>query len=330
MALVAVAGLCAAQATPADKPARVFATQEEFNLASSIDKEPTPAGRLQKLEQWKKEYPTTNFADVRRRGFLVAYSQLGKPREAFNAALDILKEDNPNDELALRSVLAMIQGIQGPTPDEYQTAIRIAQQIVSNADVIYAADKKPAEQTDAQWNDLKKAMRPYAQKTIGWVYFVQKDLPKSETELIKALEMDPNQAATASTLPASGTGRRATSSVSRNRLRPWSVSWPRCGGRSWPVSPSPSSWPRRAGGGSRARRSVRWRPWPRRPGPSRSARPAPGSSSRTRATSWGRWRARSTTSSGDWSRCSPSSASSWPTRRTSCARRSPWRGRPSR
>jgi tetratricopeptide (TPR) repeat protein len=209
MALVAVAGFCAAQEKPADaKPQRQFATAAEYELASSIDKEPTPAGRLQKLEQWKKEYPTTNFADVRRRGFLVAYSQLGRPRDAFNAALDILKEDNPNDELALRTVLAMIQGIQGPTPDEYQTAIRIAQQIVNNADVIYAADKKPTDQSDAQWSDLKKAMRPYAQKTIGWVYFVQKDLPKSEAELKKALEMDPTQAATAYLLAQAYFGQR--------------------------------------------------------------------------------------------------------------------------
>jgi len=199
MALIAVAGLCAAQEKPpADaKPARVFATQPEFDLASSIDKEPTPAGRLAKLEQWKKEYPNTNFADVRRRGFLVAYSQLNRPREAFNAALDILKEDNPNDDLALRSVLLTIQQMQNPTPDEYQTAIRIAQQIVNNADAIYAPDKKPADQSDAQWSELKKAMPPYAQKTVGWVYFVQKDFPKSEVELKKALEMDPNQAPTA-------------------------------------------------------------------------------------------------------------------------------------
>src|SRR5581483_489256 len=64
----------------------------------------------------------------------------------------------------------------------------------NDSDKVFAASNKPGNQTDAQWGTMKGVMVPLAQKTIGFVYFQKKDWPRAETELTKALKLDPTQA----------------------------------------------------------------------------------------------------------------------------------------
>jgi hypothetical protein len=48
--------------------------------------------------------------------------------------------------------------------------------------------------TDAQWTSAKQPMQAYAQKTIGYIDVLRKDNAKAEADLIKALQMNPNDA----------------------------------------------------------------------------------------------------------------------------------------
>src|ERR1700726_5326022 len=64
--------------------------EAEQTLVTSIPKETTPAGRLAKLEEWSKKYPTSDLADERRQEYLAVYEQLNRPKERLDTATDIL------------------------------------------------------------------------------------------------------------------------------------------------------------------------------------------------------------------------------------------------
>src|SRR5580658_8078464 len=125
---IGVAGTGRGQAPPAsdkDKPAAFnWKDNNEFLDADAANKEADPAKRLALLEKWKKDYPATDPAIlvVRQNMFLVAYSTLQKAREAFDEALEILK-DRPKDFPALYATVQMATALKpAPTPQELDIA----------------------------------------------------------------------------------------------------------------------------------------------------------------------------------------------------------------
>src|ERR1035438_6620815 len=72
----------------------------EYDLYDAIQKDTNPQTRLEKLNQWKDKYPSSDFSDLRQTAFLTTYAPLGKVQEALNTAKEILAA-NPNDFAAL-------------------------------------------------------------------------------------------------------------------------------------------------------------------------------------------------------------------------------------
>ncbi len=197
LALVAFLSYAVAQDTP---PAKKPPSQAEYDLIQKVSKEADPNARLALEDQWAKDFPNSDYADTRRTAYLITYQQLKRPRDAFNMASEILKTD-PNNVLALTTIVSYIYALQPPTAADLDTAEKTCNYILSNLDTIYAPDKKPANQTAEQWAQTKAAIKPYAQRTIGWIYLTRKDYPRAEKELETALQSDPTQA-TASQLLA--------------------------------------------------------------------------------------------------------------------------------
>jgi len=188
-ALIALAACGAAQ-----EKKKEWKDQAEYQLVDGLNKETNPTTRLGMLEKWTKDYPSTDFQDLRRKAYLITYQQLNRPKDAFNAATEVLQKDDPNDILALSAIVGGVYQMNPPAAPELDTAEKTARYILANLDTIYAPDKKPAGQTDEQWAQVKPQMRPYAQRTIGYTYFVRKDNVKAEDELTKALQLNPNDA----------------------------------------------------------------------------------------------------------------------------------------
>src|SRR5579872_5981237 len=67
----------------------------EYDLYESITKTQDPNQWLGILDKWKAAYPQSDYGDVRRQMYLATYRALNKPRQAFDAAQEVLK-DHPN------------------------------------------------------------------------------------------------------------------------------------------------------------------------------------------------------------------------------------------
>ena len=172
----------------------------EYDLYQSITKTQDPNQWLATLDKWKQQYPNSDFADVRRIMYLGTYRQLKRPGEAFDAAQQVLK-DNPNNLVALSAIVGFIYQVvplNGPPLSSEQNAdLDVAQkaatEILGNLDTIYSKENRPPEMTEDQAGKAKPELRTFAQKTLGYIAIVRKDYPTAQTELTKALELDPNQ-----------------------------------------------------------------------------------------------------------------------------------------
>ena len=119
LALIAFLSCAVAQ----DKPEKKPKDQAEYDLITSIDKQPTPAERLARLEKWSKDYPASDFADVRLKAYLITYQQMNRTKDAFSTATEMLKGD-PNDVLALTTILSYIYAFNPPSAQDLDTEIR--------------------------------------------------------------------------------------------------------------------------------------------------------------------------------------------------------------
>jgi hypothetical protein len=174
----------------------------EYDLYEAITKDTNATTRLQSLEKWKTSYPQSEFADVRQKIYLVTYQQQNNHRAAFDTAAGILKTD-PNDQAAIQEILGFVRALMPQQPNatlsaqnkaDLETAEKTARYLLANADAVYGADKKPQGVTDDAWAKTKPTMTNFAQFTLGYIATTEKDNAKAETELTKALQMDPTNA----------------------------------------------------------------------------------------------------------------------------------------
>ncbi len=79
---------------------------------------PIPKTKLEKLQQWLKQYPQTDYVTERRTLLLATYFQLGMAKEAVDVAKQVLADD-PNNFSALFITVSFTQALAGqnPTPD---------------------------------------------------------------------------------------------------------------------------------------------------------------------------------------------------------------------
>jgi tetratricopeptide (TPR) repeat protein len=165
----------------------------EYDLYKPITQTQDPKLWLDTLDKWTKQYPQSELGDIRRQLYLETYRQLGRTREAFNAAVEVLR-DNPNNLFALSTIVGSIYQLTSPSTADLDVAERAATTILANLDGIYAKENRPAEMTDADAAKAKPEMHVFAQKTAGWIDWTRKDFARAEVELAKAIALDPKQA----------------------------------------------------------------------------------------------------------------------------------------
>jgi tetratricopeptide (TPR) repeat protein len=165
----------------------------EYDLYKPITQTQDPKLWLDSLDKWTKQYPQSELGDIRRQLYLETYRQLGRTREAFNAAVEVLR-DNPNNLFALSTIVGSIYQLASPSTADLDVAERAATTILANLDGIYAMENRPTEMTDADAAKAKPEMRVFAQKTAGWIDWTRKDFARAEVELAKAIALDPRQA----------------------------------------------------------------------------------------------------------------------------------------
>ena len=179
-------------ASAQDKKKPDWKDPAEYDLYKPITQTQEPKIWLDSLDKWTRQYPQSELGEVRRQLYLETYRQLSRPREAFNAAIDVLR-DNPNNLFALSTVVGSVYQLNPAAPADLDVAERATTTILANPDGIYARENRPTEMTDAEAAKAKPEMKVFAQKTAGWIDWTRKDFPRAEVELHQAIEMDPKQ-----------------------------------------------------------------------------------------------------------------------------------------
>jgi hypothetical protein len=178
--------------TAQDKKKPDWKDAAEYDLYKPVTQTQDPNVWLDSLDKWTKQYPQSELAGIRRLLYLETYRQLGKTREAFNAAVEVLR-DNPYNLFALSTIVGSIYQLNSPGPGDLDQAERATTTILANLDGIYAKENRPAEMSDADAAKAKPEMKIFAQKTTGWIDWMRKDYARAEIELRKAMDLDPKQ-----------------------------------------------------------------------------------------------------------------------------------------
>jgi hypothetical protein len=79
-----------AQAPTTAAPQKNWKDRAEYDLFDSIQKDTNAKTKLEKLQQWEKQYPTTDYADERQMLYLTTYVALQQPQQAVATAKTIL------------------------------------------------------------------------------------------------------------------------------------------------------------------------------------------------------------------------------------------------
>jgi len=193
--------LSAQNATPAAQQSQKnWKDRAEYDLYETIAKSSDPNVWLATLDKWKAQYPQSDYDDIRRQAYLTAYRQLNRPREALNAAADVLK-DNPNNLAALSAIVGYVYTVVPPnqqtltpqTSADLDAAEMASVRILHNLDTLYLKENRPPDMTDPAAAKAKPELKVFAQKTLGYVALERKDYAKAQAELTRALELDPGQ-----------------------------------------------------------------------------------------------------------------------------------------
>ena len=187
-----VGGALVSSLTAQDKKKPDWKDPAEYDLYKPITQTQDPHIWLDSLDRWSRQYPQSELGEIRRQLYLETYRQLNRPREAFNAAVDVLR-DNPYNLFALTTIVGGIYQLVSPAAADLDIAERATTTILANLDGIYAKENRPNEMTDAEAAKAKPDMRVFAQKTAGWIDWTRKDFARAEVELAKSIALDPRQ-----------------------------------------------------------------------------------------------------------------------------------------
>src|SRR5437868_4314941 len=194
-----------AQAAPQSQPPanaggsgeRQWKDRTEYDLYEAARTATDANVALQKLNEWKEKYPTTNFDKERRTLFLTTYAKLNQTQKAIDAAKDMLQLD-PGDFTALYYVAYFTPQLatatnQPPSADALDQAQKAANSLLNGGiEKQFAADKKPANMSDADWKKARTDIETIAHNTLGFVAMQQKNYAEAEKQYKEALKDNPN------------------------------------------------------------------------------------------------------------------------------------------
>jgi tetratricopeptide (TPR) repeat protein len=161
--------------------------QQECDLYNAILQDNNPKTKLDKLQQWDKQYPDSAFKKVRRTLLITTYAAAGQPKEAVSVAKQSLADD-PKDFNALYYTMFLTRQLYGTNqqPAVLDDGEKAAKALLGDLDTPppgVAADK---------WATLRPALEVLAHVTLGFVGMQRKNWDGAEAELKKALQVKPN------------------------------------------------------------------------------------------------------------------------------------------
>ena len=96
-------------------PQKNWKDRAEYDLYVSIGQDTNPKTRLEKLKQWEKKYPKTEWIDARRTAFLTTYAALNDRQERRGSGQDRSWPIDPKDFTALYYTMYFTQALYAQT-----------------------------------------------------------------------------------------------------------------------------------------------------------------------------------------------------------------------
>ncbi|HLG96927.1 MAG TPA: hypothetical protein VKX49_11505 [Bryobacteraceae bacterium] len=179
--------LAQATAPSSQEPQKNWKDRAEYDLYDAITKDQNPKTRLDKLQQWEKQYPKTDYEKERQTLLLATYFALQQPKEAAAVAKQILADD-PKNFSALYILVTYTQALAGnpPNADAMDQGEKAANTLLANL------DNPPPNIAPDQWKSQRPQVEELAHTTIGWVEMQKKNWQTAEDEFQKAMKLDPN------------------------------------------------------------------------------------------------------------------------------------------
>jgi hypothetical protein len=167
----------------------------EYDLEQSAEKEQDSKKKLDLLNQWKKDYPNTDFKMLRLDQYLATYRALQDAANSLDTAQEMLRED-PKYMNALFWTCLLVVSAKDASPARLEIGEKAANTLVSNLDEFFAPEKKPATATDAAWKQARTDLAALANRTLGWVNMKErKNQPEAaEKYITEDLKLNPNDA----------------------------------------------------------------------------------------------------------------------------------------
>jgi tetratricopeptide (TPR) repeat protein len=170
-------------------PQKNWKDRAEYDLFDSITKDTNPKTKLEKLQQWEKQYPMTEWIKERRTLFLTTYAALNDPKNAVEAAKAILADD-PKDFTALYYTMYFTQALYSQTrsADALESGEKAAKAILASIDT------PPPNVTADQWAKLRPDIELLAHVNLGFIAMQRMNWDAAEAEFQKSLMLNPNNA----------------------------------------------------------------------------------------------------------------------------------------
>ena len=170
-------------------PQKNWKDRAEYDLYVSIGQDTNPKTRLEKLQQWEKQYPMTEWIKERKNALLTTYAALNDGKSVFDEGKQILADD-PKDFTAQYYIMVFTQPYYGQNqaPDILDAGEKAAKGILEGIEM------PPPNVSADQWAKLRPDVEILAHKNLGFIAMQRKDWPTAEAELQKALMMNPNDA----------------------------------------------------------------------------------------------------------------------------------------
>jgi tetratricopeptide (TPR) repeat protein len=185
---LAPARMLAQDAAPAGQaPQKNWKDRAEYDLFDSITKDTNAKTRLEKLQQWEKQYPATDYKKERRQFFLTTYVALNQGKEAVDVAKQMLADD-PKDFNALYYTMLLTRSLYGANR---QDSVLNDGEHAAKA-LLAGIDTPPPGVAADQWAKLRPDIEQLSHVTLGFVAMQKKDWDGAEAELRKTLALNPN------------------------------------------------------------------------------------------------------------------------------------------
>jgi tetratricopeptide (TPR) repeat protein len=174
-------------APAAQAPQKNWKDRAEYDLYDGITKDTNPKTRLDKLQQWEKQYPQTEWLTERRTLLVTTYAALNQPKETTDAAKALLATD-PKNFTALYYVMYFTQVLysQSKAAEALDQGEQAAKTIVANIDT------PPPGVKAEDWAKLRPQIELLAHVNLGFIAMNRQSWDGAETEFGKTLQLSPN------------------------------------------------------------------------------------------------------------------------------------------